>query len=221
LSRLFRGKFLATLADLYTRGQLTLAGNLQDLAEPGPFALWIGQLRETEWVVYAKPPFGGPQQVLKYLARYTHRVAISNQRLESMDNEKVAFQWKDYADSNTSKVMTINGVEFARRFLQHVLPTGFVRIRHFGFLANRCRDEKLPRCRALLRAHPVPSVEPPDELPIEATTTSRTVEGDECAELKSQRCCPVCRVGRMIVLEVIPRLLMPSPICSPRATDTS
>jgi hypothetical protein len=221
LSRLFRGKFLAVLADLYARGQLTLAGNLQNLAEPGQFARWIGQLREVEWVVYAKPPFGGPEQVLKYLARYTHRVAISNQRLESMDDERVSFRWKDYADRNTSKVMTINGVEFVRRFLQHVLPTGFVRIRHFGFLANRCRDEKLARCRTLLGAQVVSRAEPCDERPIEATITSRATDGDEGAELQSPRYCPVCHVGRMIVVEMIPRVLLPEFVCSPTATDSS
>lgn len=221
LSRLFRGKFLAILADLYAHEQLTLAGNLQDLVEQGQFVRWMGELRETEWVVYAKPPFGGPEQVLKYLARYTHRVAISNQRLVSMDEEKVSFRWKDYADRNASKMMTINGVEFVRRFLQHVLPTGFVRIRHFGFLANRCRDEKLARCRALLGAQSVPNIESRDELPIEVTITNRAVDGDEGVELKSSRCCPVCRVGQMIVVEMIPRLLMPEPICSSAATDTS
>jgi hypothetical protein len=221
LSRLFRGKFLAILADLYAHEQLTLAGNLQDLAEQEQFVRWIGELRETEWVVYAKPPFGGPEQVLKYLARYTHRVAISNRRLESMDDEKVSFRWKDYADRNASKVMTIDGVEFVRRFLQHVLPTGFVRIRHFGFLANRSRDEKLTQCRALLGAQSVQSIESRDEQPIEATSTKRAVDGDEGVELKSPRCCPVCRVGRMIVVETVPRPIMPGPICSTAPTDTS
>ncbi|MBY0458788.1 MAG: IS91 family transposase, partial [Gemmataceae bacterium] len=150
LGRLFRGKFLALLADLHARGQLTLAGGQKELAEPGRFARWVGELREVDWVVYAKRPFGGPEQVLKYLARYTHRVAISNQRLVRMSDEAVSFRWKDYADGNRPKVLTVGGVEFVRRFLQHVLPGGFVRIRHFGFLANRHREEKLARCRALL-----------------------------------------------------------------------
>lgn len=222
LSRLFRGKFLAIVTELYTRGQLTLAGGQKELAEPGRFARWIGELRETEWVVYAKRPFGGPEQVLKYLARYTHRVAISNHRLVSMDDETVSFRWKDYADANTPKVMRVDGVEFVRRFLQHVLPSGFVRIRHFGFLANRCRDEKLARCRALLGAPlPVPTVELPDEPPIETIITERAVDGDAGVVLGSPRCCPICRVGRMIVVETIPRQLSSGPICSPMATDTS
>ena len=103
-------------------------------------------------MVFAKPPFGGPEQVLKYLARYTHRVAISNQRLLSADDRTVSFHWKDYADDNSAKVMTLDGVEFLRRFLQHVLPSGFVRIRHFGFLANACRASKLTKIRVALDA---------------------------------------------------------------------
>jgi hypothetical protein len=221
LGQLFRGKFLAIFAQLYTSGLLTLVGGQKELDNPERFAGWIDELRGTDWVVYAKPPFGGPQQVLKYLARYTHRVAISNRRLVGMDDQTVSFQWKDYANGNVSKVMTVDGVEFVRRFLQHVLPTGFVRIRHFGFLANRCRDEKLARCRALLGAQSVPNIESRDELPIEVTITNRAVDGDEGVELKSSRCCPVCRVGQMIVVEMIPRLLMPEPICSSAATDTS
>ena len=104
-----------------------------------------------EWVVYAKRPFGGPEQVLKYLARYTHRVAISNRRLLSMEDGRVTFEWKDYAAGNQTKTMTLEAVEFIRRFLLHVLPSGFVHIRHFGFLANRKRKEKLALCRSLLR----------------------------------------------------------------------
>lgn len=222
LGRLFRGKFLAILAELHTHAQLTLVGTQKELAEPGRFARWIGELRETDWVVYAKPPFGGPEQVLKYLARYTHRVAISNHRLVSMDDETVSFRWKDYADGNAPKVMTVDGVEFVRRFLQHVLPTGFVRIRHFGFLANRCRDEKLARCRELLGTRPPAlAAEPRDEPSIETITTDRAGAGDPAVVLESRRCCPVCRVGRMIVLETIPRERSPGPICLSAATNTS
>jgi hypothetical protein len=175
-----------------------------------------------DWVVYAKPPFGGPEQVLKYLARYTHRVAISNRRLVSMSDAAVSFRWKDYADGNAPKVMTVDGVEFVRRFLQHVLPGGFVRIRHFGFLANRCRNAKLARCRALLGTPPpaVPVTGPQAEPPNEATATDRAVDHDTVV-LESPWCCPVGRVGRMVIVETIPRQLSPGPTCSPAATDTS
>jgi hypothetical protein len=172
-------------------------------------------------VVYAKPPFGGPQQVLKYLARYTHRVAISNRRLVGMDDQTVSFQWKDYANGNVSKVMTVDGVEFVRRFLQHVLPTGFVRIRHFGFLANRCRDEKLARCRALLGtpAAGVPTAGPRDEPPPEVVRAG-VIDSDTDVAIKSPRCCPACGTGRMVVVEKIHR---PTPglVCSRTASDTS
>ncbi|VTR94186.1 transposase : Transposase OS=Burkholderia sp. SJ98 GN=BURK_004972 PE=4 SV=1: Zn_Tnp_IS91: Y2_Tnp [Gemmata massiliana] len=154
LGRLFRGKFLALLSAAHTRRKLTFAGSLQHLAESHRFAAWIDQLRQTDWIVYAKRPFGGPQHVLKYLARYTHRVAISNHRLLGMGAETVSFRWKDYANGNSPKTMALDGREFIRRFLQHVLPRGFVRIRRFGFLANRCRDEKLARCRVLLGEGP-------------------------------------------------------------------
>lgn len=173
-------------------------------------------------MAYAKPPFGGPEQVLKYMARYTHRVAISNHRLVSLDDETVSFRWKDYADRNTPKVMTLDGVEFIRRFLQHVLPSGFVRIRHFGFLTNRCRDEKLARCRALRGTPlPVPTAGLRDEPPCGAIVTDRAVDGDAGVVRESPRCCPVCRVGRMIVGETIPRQLSSGPTCSLTGTDTS
>ena len=114
------------------------------------FACWLRQLGKLEWVVYAKRPFGGPEQVWKYLARYTHRVAISNQRLVAFQDGQVTFRWKDYAHGNAQKEMPLSVVEFTRRFLLHVLPRGFVRIRHYGFLANRCRQEKLALCKRLL-----------------------------------------------------------------------
>jgi hypothetical protein len=221
LGQLFRGKFLAIFAQLYTSGLLTLVGGQKELDNPERFAGWIDELRGTDWVVYAKPPFGGPQQVLKYLARYTHRVAISNRRLVGMDDQTVSFQWKDYANGNVSKVMTVDGVEFVRRFLQHVLPTGFVRIRHFGFLANRCRDEKLARCRALLGtpAAGVPTAGPRDEPPPEVVRAGN-IDSDTGVAIKSPRCCPACETGRMVVVEKIHR---PTPglVCSRTASDTS
>lgn len=221
LGQLFRGKFLAIFAQLYTSGLLTLVGGQKELDNPERFAGWIDELRGTDWVVYAKPPFGGPQQVLKYLARYTHRVAISNRRLVGMDDQTVSFQWKDYANGNVSKVMTVDGVEFVRRFLQHVLPTGFVRIRHFGILANRCRDEKLARCRALLGtpAAGVPTAGPRDEPPPEVVRAG-VIDSDTGVAIKSPRCCSACGTGRMVVVGKIHR---PTPglVCSRTASDTS
>ena len=142
-------------------------------------------------MVYAKPPFGGPLQVLKYLARYTHRVAISNQRLVALSEGKVTFRWKDYADGNAVKEMTLDVREFTRRFLLHLLPRGFVRIRHYGFLANRCRRERLECCRKLL-AHSTNQLMSPESM--------SEVEG-QCNTDRELELCPVCRVGRMIIMK--------------------
>jgi hypothetical protein len=150
LSRLFRGKFLAGLRAVYAAGQVGCHGRLAALATPAAFAAWLAPLYGQEWVVYAKPPFGGPAQVLKYLARYTHRVAISNSRLVALDDNQVTFRYKDYAGGRRPKTMVLAAHEFIRRFLQHVLPSGFVKIRHYGLLANRYREANLRLCRALL-----------------------------------------------------------------------
>ncbi len=150
LSRLFRGKFLAGLRAAYDGGQVACHGQLAALAEAEAFGDWLTPLYSQEWVVYAKPPFGGPQQVLKYLARYTHRVAISNSRLVALDGDRVTFRYKDYADDQRHKTMVLQAHEFLRRFLQHVLPSGFVKIRHYGLLANRYREAQLRLCRVLL-----------------------------------------------------------------------
>ena len=150
LSRLFRGKFLAGLRAAYDRGAVGCHGQLAALANPVAFAAWLTPLYAQDWVVYAKPPFGGPEQVLKYLARYTHRVAISNARLVALDDAGVTFNYKDYADDRRHKHLTLAPFEFIRRFLQHVLPSGFVKIRHYGLLANRYREANLRVCRALL-----------------------------------------------------------------------
>ena len=150
LSRLFRGKFLAGLRAAYDAGQLGCHGQLAALAAPAPFGAWLTPLYSQEWVVYTKPPFGGLQQVLKYLARYTHHVAISNSRLVALHDERVTFRYKDYADDQRHKTMVLSAHEFIRRFLQHVLPSGFVKIRHYGLLANRYREANLRACRALL-----------------------------------------------------------------------
>ena len=167
LSRLFRGKLLALLREAFAQGKLGFSGQLAALADPANFHAWLGQLGKPEWVVYAKPPFGGPEQVLKYLARYTHRVAISNGRLVSLTEDRVSFRWRDSRNGKQLKVMSLEAVEFIRRFLLHILPPGFVKIRHFGFLANRNRSEALRLCRQHLRSsahdHPIPEVLAPEQ----------------------------------------------------------
>lgn len=193
LSRLFRGKFLALLHRAFQRGQLSFHGQLVDLAAPAVFHQFAEAQRDKDWVVYAKPPFGGPEQVLKYLARYTHRVAISNRRLLKVEDGQVHFAWKDYAHGNEEKVMALDAVEFVRRFLLHVLPTGFVRIRHFGFLANRHRHEKLQCCRRLLQVAAAPPTALASGSPEEALPTATEARG----------ACPVCKHGRMRLVEIL------------------
>lgn len=150
LSKVFRGKFLAGLQRLYARAALTFAGQCAPVADPATWRRWLQTLRARDWVVYAKPPFGGPARVLKYLSRYTHRVALANDRLLFVGDGVVRFRWKDYADGNRVKVMTLAAEEFLRRFLLHVVPRGLMRIRHFGVLANRQRATTLAHCRSLL-----------------------------------------------------------------------
>jgi len=150
LSRVFRGKFTAALKQLLLQGKLQFYGSLLELARPERFRQFLRQIFTKEWVVYAKPPFGGAEHVLHYLARYTHRVAISNHRLLTFKDDRVSFRWKDYACGSKQKVMTVSTHEFLRRFLIHVLPKGLVRIRHFGLFANRRRAASLRRCRVLL-----------------------------------------------------------------------
>lgn len=150
LSRLFRGKYLELLRNAFDQGKLNFPTRLSHLANAPAFVGWLTPLYRKDWVVYAKPPFGGPALVLKYLARYTHRVAISNHRLLSLENGRVTFRYKEYADDQRHKTMPLSAEEFLRRFLTHVLPRGFVKIRHYGLLANRHRGEKLNLCRRLL-----------------------------------------------------------------------
>ena len=150
LRRVFRGKFVAGLKSAFQHQQLHFCGDLALLAQPKTFASWLRPLFRKNWVVYCKPPFGGPEYVLQYLGRYTHRVAISNYRLISLADGQVTFRWRDSAHHNEQKVMSLSLDEFLRRFLLHLLPKGFVRIRHFGFLANRRRATLLPLCRQAL-----------------------------------------------------------------------
>jgi hypothetical protein len=154
LRRVFRGKFVAGLQQALQEGQLNFHGELTLLAQPQTFAAWLRPLFRKDWVVYSKPPFGGPEHVLQYLGRYTHRVAISNHRLVSFAEEKVTFRWRDSAHQNQQRLMTLSLDEFLRRFLLHVLPKGFVRIRNFGFLANRRRATLQPLCFHLLGSPP-------------------------------------------------------------------
>jgi len=164
LRRVFRGKFVAGLKSAFERGQLHLAGELAPLTHPKAFAAGLRPLFRKDWIVYSKPPFGGPEYVLQYLGRYTHRVAISNHRLVALATGRVTFRWRDSADHNRQKVMTVSRDEFLRRFLLHLLPKGFVRIRHFGFLANRRRATLVPLCFAALHAVP-PQAEGPSTVP--------------------------------------------------------
>ena len=165
LRRVFRGKFVAGLKSAFQRGQLHLSGNLAFLAEPKIFASWLRPLFRKDWIVYSKPPFGGPEYVLHYLGRYTHRVAISNHRLISFESGQVTFRWRDSAHNNEQKLMALSLDEFLRRFLLHLLPKGFVRIRHFGFLASRRRAQLLPLCLAAL-----------DSLPAQTETATSTTQ---------------------------------------------
>jgi hypothetical protein len=198
LSRVFRGKFLAMLRDAFDRGRLSFHGKLRALRDADEFQRRLAAGAQTEWVVYAKPPFGGPEQVLKYLARYTHRVAISNRRLVALEDGEVTFHWKDYAHGGGQKTMTLKATEFIRRFLQHVLPSGFVRIRHYGFLANRVCQEKLALCRALLGVGTTPEPLAADS---SAEPEERDVERPPVAPL-----CPSCGEGRMVIIETFPAM---------------
>jgi predicted RNA-binding Zn-ribbon protein involved in translation (DUF1610 family) len=182
LSRLYRGKFLAYLTEAVRAGKLRFGGATAPLAEPSAFAAFRSEQRSKKWLVYAKPPFGSPEQVLKYLARYTHRVAISDSRILRIDDDTVTFAYQDRKDGNRKRTMTLDGVEFLRRFLLHVLPKGFVRIRYFGLLANRGRADNLARCRELLSAQAPPA-------PSSSTKAESTDE--------DRHRCPTCGTGQL------------------------
>jgi len=157
LSQRFRKKFLWQLRQAFRHGALRFTGELRSLASPAAFEAMCEKAAKIEWVVHVKPPFGGSQRVLRYLARYTHRVAISNHRLRALENGRVSFEWKDYAHHSQRKIMTLDAVEVMRRFLLHVLPPGLVRIRQFGFLANRFRTRNLQLCRDLFAVCQTPA----------------------------------------------------------------
>lgn len=205
LSAVFRGKYLEALAQAYAHDELHFAGSTATLSQAREFRRFVGALRTHDWVVYAKPPFSSAQQVFSYLGRYTHRVAIANHRLVSFEDGQVRFRWRDYAHGNTHKILPLSAEEFIRRFLLHTLPSGFVRIRHYGLLGNRCRHEKLARCRALLVQ---PEPEPLEPESVEAMM-ARLVGVDI-------QLCPVCRQGKMqVIAELAPIRTFP-PI--PKAT---
>jgi hypothetical protein len=197
LSRLFRRLFLEDLKNAFYAGKLAFFSSLQVLHERAAFLRYLAPLRRAKWVVYSKPPFAGPQQVLDYLGRYTHRIAISNNRLLAIDDGKVRFRWKDYRNGGRWRTMTLTAEEFIRRFLLHVLPAGFQRIRYYGFLCNRYRQQKLARCRELLG---MPAAQSATD---EATDDYR--DRYERVTGISLKQCPVCRDGHMIFLELVPK----------------
>jgi hypothetical protein len=200
LGKMFRGKYLAALDRLHRTGGLHFAGQSAPLAETVPWQRLLSELRGMQWVVYAKPPFGGPVRVLKYLSRYTHRVAISNRRILFVGEGVVRFLWKDYADCTASKQLTLTAEEFLRRFLLHVVPRGFMRIRHYGLLANCHREPKLARCRALLGVAAPPS--PPADL----DHTSRGHEGNADRPTEpTPPACPVCGQPLRVVEIIAPQ----------------
>lgn len=208
LSQVFRGKFLAALMRAFNTGALNLAGATATLAQASARQRLFGALYEHTWVVYAKRPFGGPQQVLDYLGRYTHRVAISNNRLSGIEGDRVSFRYKDYAHGNRRKTLTLEAGEFIRRFLLHVLPRGFMRIRHYGLLANRAKRLKLALARSALD-QPPPAPTPPQPESVEAFWL-------RVASLDIHQCAH-CHAGRMVIIGSLHSPLARGPPALPRA----
>jgi hypothetical protein len=198
LSRLFRGKFLALLQSAFDHQQLGFHGNLHELEHPKVWEAYLETLQNKDWVVYAEPPFGGPEQVLRYLARYTHRVAISNQRLISSKDAKVTFRWKDYAQGSCHRSMTLDAFEFLRRFLLHVLPRGFMHIRYYGFLANRNRHQKLQRIRSLSGAEASSIQNHPSAVSADNPTSDTSDDAPDELTI-----CPQCKSGRLLLVGII------------------
>jgi hypothetical protein len=200
LAAKFRGKFLALLRRAFRRGKLQFRGTVAPLQVRKAFDRFTWLLKNRDWVVYAKKPFAGPTHVIRYLAHYTHRVAIANGRLIHFENGQVTFRWRDSAHGNKQKVMTLDTLEFMRRFLLHVLPRGFVKIRHFGFLANRERRHTLPLCSALL-----PSSQPVKE----------SVRAENSSSSREVRLCPYCQgtlvpLARLTLVQLLARRLIPA-----------
>ena len=199
LSRVFRGKLLSALGQVWANGHLCFSPSCGELATPEGFSCLVQRLRAVDWVVYAKRPFAGPQQVLGYLGRYTHRVAISNHRLVEVNGDAVTFTYRDRRHEGQVRSATLGAHEFIRRFLLHVLPNGFVRIRHFGFLASRCKGKDLPRCRELLG------------LPAHPPTRPRFTTAERMKELTGidVNRCPACGQGPLIRIQLARRAYVP------------
>jgi hypothetical protein len=210
LSRLFRRLFLESLQKAFDSGRLQFFGALESLRERLAFVRHLVRAKTSEWVVYAKRPFAGPQQVLDYVGRYTHRVALSNNRLLDIENEQVRFQWKDYRTGDQVKTMTLSADEFIRRFLLHALPNGFQRIRYYGFLGNRYRQKRLDQCRRLLGMQ---MPDPHTASPPEQEYRDRYEDLTGC----SLRQCPQCQRGRMVLVAILPK----SPDNYPMSIDSS
>jgi len=195
LSRLFRGKFLFYLKQSYRAGKLKFVGRVCWLGDKREFQKMLDQLYRKQWVLYCKPPFRSPEQVLEYLGRYTHRVAIANHRLVKVEDGKVTFRWRDYGDGNKNKQMTLEAFEFIRRFLLHILPDNFVKIRHYGLLSNRNRKTKLRRCQKILGST--------------SNGKQQSTESESWEELLFEltgidpRICPCCKKGRMVTREIL------------------
>ena len=202
LAKVFRGRYLAGLRKAFAQGALHLTGGLAALAEPTAFAAWLGELRQTAWVVSCKPPFAGPDHVLASLGRYTHRVALSNDRLGELVDGHIRFRWRDYADGDRVKLRALEVDEFLRRFLLHIVPAGFVRIRHFGLLANRRRAAALAQCRALLAQPPPMDLQPESVRDLMLRVTGLDIDR-----------CPVCPQGSLRLVALLPP--------APRGWDTS
>ncbi len=208
LSVVFRAKFTEHLRKAFLKGELTFPGNIPMLADEKEFLLFLDEVKQKDWIVYCKKPLAGPQQVIDYIGRYTHRVAISNQRIVNIEHGKVTFSYRDRNNNNnTLKTMTLKAKEFIRRFLLHVLPDGFVRIRHFGFLANRYKKENIQRCREIIGGE--------QEMPqtTEKNTQQRMLELTGIDIIL----CPCCKKGSMVVVEKLPALWK----CEPQYMDTS
>jgi hypothetical protein len=194
LSAAFRDRYLDGVCRAFARGKLVFPGRLAALATAEPFQHWLQPLRHKDWVVYSQPPWGGADKVLEYLSRYTHRIAISNHRLRNLEEGRVTFDYRDRRDGNRLKQLTIPAAEFIRRFLLHVLPPGFCRMRHYGFLGNRVKEEQLPRCRTLLGA----------ATPVAAETLAQPPLRLGQETYVDPTLCPCCGRGRMVVVQRLP-----------------
>ena len=206
LSRFFRRCFLEALEHAFNAGELRFFSALAALQDRARFQQYLAPVRKKAWVVYAKPPFAGPEQVLDYVGRYTHRVAISNNRLVDIEDDQVRFRWKDYTADDQQKIMTLTAAEFIRRFLLHTLPSGLQRIRYYGLLGNRHRAENLARCRNLLNMSSAAITPAEPAPPLDYRSRYQALTG------KSLHQCPACSAGRMRFIEFLPRGKTPAVI---------